>query len=94
MTDKKTRRSHNMANRREHSGRWVKALREATIPMCMINGIEDPISGSHACDAIEQQLPHIKITRLKGVGHFPLIEAPEACVKGGIDFAKSEAVIL
>lgn len=80
------RRSHNMANRREHSGRWVKALQETTIPMCMINGIDDPISGAHACNAIEQKLPNIEITRLQGVGHFPLIEAPDSCVKGVIDF--------
>ena len=80
------RRSHNMENRREHSGRWVKALQETKIPMCMINGIEDPISGAHACDAIEQQLPQINITRLAGVGHFPLIEAPGACVRGVIGF--------
>lgn len=75
------RRSHNMANRREHAPRWVKALKETQIPMCMINGIEDPISGAHACDSIAEQLPHINIVRLTGVGHFPLIEAPEACTK-------------
>ncbi len=83
------RRSHNLANRREHAPRWVKALKETQIPMCMINGIEDPISGAHACEAIEQQLPQIKITRLPGVGHFPLIEAPHACVEALLEFHKT-----
>jgi pimeloyl-ACP methyl ester carboxylesterase len=80
------RRSHNLANRRENAPRWVKALQETKIPMCMINGIEDPISGAHACDAIEAQLPHIGITRLPGVGHFPLIEAPQTCVTALLKF--------
>ena len=75
------RRSHNMVDRHQHAGRWVKALQDTPISMCMINGIEDPISGGHACDAIERELPHISVTRLPGVGHFPLIEAPEQCVE-------------
>ena len=86
------RRSHNMANRRQHSGRWVKALKDTQIPMCMINGIEDPISGAHACDAIEKELPAINIIRLEGVGHFPLIEAPQACVEGVLAFHGSKSV--
>ena len=80
------RRSHNMIDRHQHAVRWVKALQETPIKMCMINGIEDPISGGHVCDAIERELPHISVIRLPGVGHFPLIESPEQCVKHALQF--------
>ena len=80
------RRSHNMIDRRQHAGRWVRALQETSIDMCMINGVMDPISGGHACDAIEREIPNISIVRLQGVGHFPLIEAPEPCVEHVLRF--------
>ena len=83
------RRSHNMIDRHQHAGRWVKALQDTPINMCMINGIEDPISGAHVCDAIERELPHIAVTRLPGVGHFPLIEAPEKCVEHVLRFHRT-----
>lgn len=75
------RRSYNMIDRREHAARRADALKNATLPMCMINGIKDPISGDHACDAIAAELPQMTLIRLQGVGHFPLIEAPEQCVE-------------
>ena len=80
------RRSHNMIDRHQHSARWVKALQETPIPMCMINGINDPISGAHACDAIESQLPHMGVIRMPGIGHFPLLENPEMCVGHVLSF--------
>ncbi len=80
------RRSHNMIDRHQYAPRWVKALTETTIPMTMVNGIEDPISGSHACDAIEAQLPNVPVVRLPGIGHFPLLEAPSLCVEHLLDF--------
>ncbi len=80
------RRSYNMIDRHQFAPRWVKALKDASIPMCMINGVEEPISGSHACDAIERELPHIAVTPMSGVGHFPLIEAPDQCVEHLLHF--------
>ena len=80
------RRSQNMHDRRQHAGRWVRALQETDVPMCMINGVMDPISGAHACEAIEREIPTIELVRLAGVGHFPLIEAPEQCVEQLLSF--------
>ncbi|WOJ94705.1 alpha/beta hydrolase [Congregibacter variabilis] len=80
------RRSQNMHDRRQHAGRWVRALQETDIPLCMINGVMDPISGAHACEAIEREIPAIELIRLEGVGHFPLIEAPQQCVEHLLSF--------
>ena len=66
-----------MKDRWTHEKRWVSALQETKLELLMINGVEDPVSGAHACDAIEQQVPEMKVIRLAGVGHFPPIEAPD-----------------
>ncbi len=80
------RRIRYMQDRRDHEARWVGALQETELRMLMINGIEDPISGAHVCDAIEQQIPRMDVVRLNGIGHFPPLEAPRACVEHILDF--------
>lgn len=72
------RRIRYMAERIVNADRWKRALAEAKLPMMLINGVDDPVSGGHAADAIEKELPNVKVVRLPGIGHFPQIEAPEA----------------
>ena len=74
------RRIHYMNDRLEHEARWVGALRETDLRMIMINGVEDPISGGHVCDVIEQEIPAMRVIRLPDIGHFPPLEAPDDCV--------------
>jgi len=70
----------------EHGNRWVTALKETEIPLLLINGIEDNISGGHMADNYEQQIPNPDIVRLKGIGHFPQLEAPQLVVDSYLDF--------
>lgn len=72
------RRIRYMAERRQHAERWVGAIRDAKLPMMMINGIDDPVSGGHAADGFAKLVPKAKLARLPGIGHFPQIEAPAA----------------
>ncbi len=72
------RRIKYMAERRLHADRWVNAIREAVLPMMMINGVDDPVSGGHAADGFAKLVPNAKLARLPGIGHFPQIEAPAA----------------
>ena len=81
-----TRRIHYMNDRVLNEARWVGALREATIPMLMINGVDDPISGGHVCDVLEREVPQMRIARLDSIGHFPPLEAPGDCVRLILDF--------
>lgn len=75
------RRIHYMSDRRQHERRWVSALQQTNVKMLMINGVDDPVSGAHACDAIETEIPAMAIVRLTGIGHFPPIEAPAQCTE-------------
>ena len=80
------RRIRYMSDRIEHERRWVGALKATDRRMMMINGVEDPVSGDHVCDVIERELPAMQVVRLAGVGHFPPLEAPEACVRQILSF--------
>jgi len=73
-----TRRIRYMAERKKYALRWVQALTNVRIPMMLINGLADPVSGAHMADAFEKLLPKAKTVRLPGIGHYPQCEAPEA----------------
>lgn len=66
-----------IAERRRHRERWVGALQYADVPLALINGLEDPISGRSIVARWRELLPGSPVTELPGVGHYPALEAPE-----------------
>ena len=70
-----------MAERVQYRERWVGALQATKIPFCFINGVVDPISGQHMVDRYRELIPHPQVVELKDIGHFPLIEAPQAVLE-------------
>ena len=75
-----------MAERVQYRQRWVGALQATKIPLCFINGVADPISGQHMVDRYRELIPHPQVVELKGIGHFPLIEAPQAVLEHFLGF--------
>ena len=65
-----------MAERRANRERWVGALVKATMPLVVINGSRDPISGAHMVDRLLELRPRTDVVRLPEVGHYPQVEAP------------------
>lgn len=63
--------------RRIHRTRWVSALQNANIPLCLINGIEDPISGASIVKRWQELMPSASVVALQGVGHYPQWEDPQ-----------------
>ncbi len=66
-----------LIERRLHRERWVNGTENASIPVFMINGPLDPISGAHLAQAFRQRNPRAEVQSLPGVGHYPQVEAPE-----------------
>ena len=64
--------------RREHRERWVAALRESRVPLLVVNGSADPVSGAHMVARFRAVVgpSAAKIVELAGIGHYPQIEAP------------------
>ena len=72
--------------RRDNRERWVSAIQKATIPIRLINGIFDPISGQHMVDRYKEIIPNHDIIELENIGHFPLVEAPKLVLKHYLEF--------
>ncbi len=64
-----------MRERRQYRSRWVGALQHTTVPTCLIDGLDDPISGAHMVARFRQLVPAAQVVELAGVGHYPQVEA-------------------
>ena len=66
-----------MPEREAMRERWLGGLRNSAMPLGLINGSADPVSGEHMVARFEQlvERPHF-IRRLPGIGHYPQVEAP------------------
>lgn len=62
--------------RRSHRERWVGALLNSDIPLFLVNGLDDPISGASIVARWRELLPNAKVIELPGIGHYPQWEAP------------------
>jgi pimeloyl-ACP methyl ester carboxylesterase len=67
-----------MAERREHRARWVGAVTNARMPIRLVDGLDDPVSGAHMVARYRELVPAPDIVELPGVGHYPQVEAPDA----------------
>ncbi|HWS28329.1 MAG TPA: alpha/beta fold hydrolase, partial [Xanthomonadales bacterium] len=76
-----------MAERRRHRERWVGALQRAPLPLRLIDGIEDPISGAHLVRGYRGLVADADVVELAGVGHYPQLEAPEDVARAFVEFA-------
>lgn len=67
-----------MAERREHRERWVGALTASPVPLRVIDGLDDPVSGAHMVQRYRELVANPDVVELPGIGHYPQVEAPEA----------------
>lgn len=70
---------HYIRERREQRARWVGALQNTSVPLSLIDGVLDPVSGAHMVARFRQLLPGRRVTEL-ACGHFPQVEMPEQVV--------------
>lgn len=75
-----------MAERRVHRARWVGALQHSAVPIRLIDGLDDPISGAHMVARYRDLIPHPDVIELLGVGHYPQQEAPAEVVSAALPF--------
>ncbi len=71
-----------MRDRIEHRERWVAALQQSRVPIALINGSADPVSGAHMVARYQQLKCRLDyLAELPAIGHWPQLEAPEAVCK-------------
>ena len=67
-----------MRDRLEHRERWVSALQKSTIPLGLINGSVDPVSGDHMVARYKELNCRLDyLAELPLIGHYPQVEAPD-----------------
>lgn len=81
-----------MPERKEKRTRWVGALQNAKVPLALINGSLDPVSGQHLVETYREKVgSDACIVELGDVGHYPQVEAPERVVEAWRSFVASFA---
>jgi pimeloyl-ACP methyl ester carboxylesterase len=76
-----------MKERRTHRERWVGALQRARVPLRLVCGALDPVSGAHMAERYRELVPAPDVVMLPEVGHYPQVEAPEAVLAAYSAFA-------
>ena len=74
--------------RKKHRDRWLKAKQSTRVPMRLINGPDDPVSGRHMLERYRELIPDADAVELESIGHYPQIEAPGAVLAALLDFHK------
>lgn len=66
-----------LGDRYTHRNRWVRAMRETSVPMRLIDGPVDPNSGAHMAHRYAEVVPDADVVMLADdIGHWPQLEAP------------------
>ncbi|MGP0174042.1 alpha/beta fold hydrolase [Pseudomonas sp. NCHU5208] len=65
-----------MPERRQQRERWVSAMQATDVPMRVIDGAVDPISGAHMVARYRALIADADTVLLEGIGHYPQLEAP------------------
>ena len=75
-----------MAERRQHRARWGAALGDAQVPVRLIDGLLDPVSGAHLVARYRTLVPRAEVVELADVGHYPQLEDPDAVAVAALAF--------
>ena len=75
-----------MDERRAHRSRWVGALQRGGVPLKLVDGGFDPVSGAHMVARYRELVPNADVTVLERIGHYPQVEAPPAVLAAYLAF--------
>jgi pimeloyl-ACP methyl ester carboxylesterase len=64
--------------RRVHQGRWTGAIENHPSPLTIVWGDLDPIAVWPMAERLHERRPEATLVRLEGIGHYPMLEAPDA----------------
>jgi pimeloyl-ACP methyl ester carboxylesterase len=75
-----------MPERIAHRERWVGALQKTRVPLRVINGPDDPVSGAHMVARYRELIPNPDTVPLPGIGHYPQTEDPAGVLEAFLEF--------
>ncbi|KAE9641624.1 alpha/beta hydrolase [Pseudomonas sp. PB103] len=78
--------------RRVQRDRWVAAMQRGEVPMRVIDGEVDPISGAHMVERYRELIPDADTVLLPGIGHYPQTESPVQVLKHYLEFRERQVL--
>ncbi len=79
-----------MGERRRFRDRWVGALQRTQVPLLLVDGALDPVSGAHMAERYREVVGK-PVRVLSGVGHYPQIEDAPNTASAAREFFQSLA---
>ena len=67
--------------RRRYRERWVGTLQRTKVPLRLVNGPDDPVSGAHMAARYRELVPSADVVLLPRIGHYPQVEDPTGVVE-------------
>lgn len=68
---------HYISERRARRERWVGAMVGTSVPMRLVCGLADPVSGLDMAARYREVIPDPDVRELRDIGHYPQLEAPD-----------------
>jgi pimeloyl-ACP methyl ester carboxylesterase len=81
--------SQYLKEREQYRARWAGALQRCPVPLRLINGNSDPISGRQMVARFEELVDQADTISLPTIGHYPQTEAPELVLQHFLAFIAS-----
>lgn len=78
-----------LKEREQFQNRWIEALQRCPVPLRLMNGNFDPISGSQMVKRFEELVEIPDTVSFREIGHYPQVEAPELVLKHYLDFLRT-----
>lgn len=78
-----------MPERRVQRERWLAAMQKGGVPLRVIDGAADPISGAHMVARYRELIADADTVLLAGIGHYPQTEAPEQVLQHYLAFRQA-----
>lgn len=73
-----TRLIRYLDERREHQDRWTGAIERHPSPLTVVWGDADPIAVPAIAERLLSRRPDTRVRWLERIGHYPMLEAPDA----------------
>lgn len=82
---------HYLPDRYLNRERWVTALKDCKVPLQLINGVDDPVSGIHMIKRFYEVVGERPTVLLEGIGHIPQVESPQKTQDAMLSFLKQHS---
>ena len=80
---------HYIPERIENRERWVGVLQTTDVPLRLIDGCQDVVSGEHMAKRYLELVPNPDVILQHDIGHYPQLEASERTLTAYVEFMQA-----